>query len=84
MAQQDILFRLDRSGAELKSEAKMYALGGATHFVVDRPFLIYMCQRGAKTPYFALWVDNAELLNRWPEAGNARDGGSAEPKAVRP
>jgi hypothetical protein len=65
VAQQDILFRLDRSGAELKSESKTYMTPVPTYFVLDRPFLIYMKQRGAKAPYFAMWVDNAEVLTKW-------------------
>ncbi len=77
VAQQDILFRLDRSGAELKSESKMYCLPVPTHFVLDRPFLIYMSQRGSKAPYFALWVDNAELLTKWPAQDGAQLGGAA-------
>lgn len=66
IAQQDILFRLDRSGADLKSESQFVSFGGSSHFLFDRPFLIYMCQRGSKEPYFALWIDNAELLTKWP------------------
>lgn len=62
VARQDILFRLDRSGAELKSESKLYCLPVPTHFVLDRPFLICMKKRGAAMPYFVMWVDNAELL----------------------
>ncbi|MCX7012917.1 MAG: hypothetical protein NTW86_10235 [Candidatus Sumerlaeota bacterium] len=73
VAQQDILFRLDRSGAELKSEAKMYGYGilygPHTDFVLDRPFLICMKKRGAASPYFVMWVDNAELLCPWKEDG---------------
>ena len=65
VAQQDILFRLDKSGAELKSEAKAYAPGEPTHFFLDRPFLVYMKKRGAEMPYFVMWVDNAELLRLW-------------------
>ena len=65
VAQQDILFRLDRSGAELKSEAKAYALPVPTLFILDRPFLIYMKKRDGPTPYFAMWVDNSELLTPW-------------------
>ena len=65
IAQQDILFRLDRSGAELKSESKMYCAPVPTYFVLDRPFLICMKKRGAVMPYFAMWVDNAELLTPW-------------------
>jgi hypothetical protein len=62
VAQQDISFRLDRYGAELRSEAKMYCLPIATHYVFDRPFLILMRKRGQQRPYFVMWVGNAELL----------------------
>jgi len=62
IAQQDILFRLDRNGAELKSEAKQYMAPMAKYYVFDRPFLIIMKKRGAERPYFVMWVDNAELL----------------------
>jgi hypothetical protein len=72
MAQQDILFRLDRSGAELRAESKILMLPTPTHFVLDRPFLIYMSKRDSKTPYFALWIDNAELLTKWPEENPVR------------
>jgi len=65
VARQDILFRLDRSGAELKSEAKQYSLPIPTHFLFDRPFLIYMKKRDVKIPYFAMWVSNGELLTPW-------------------
>jgi hypothetical protein len=67
VAQQDIFFRLDRGGAELRSESKMYCKPEPTHFVLDGPFLIYMKMRGAAMPYFVLWVDNAELLSPWRE-----------------
>ena len=65
VAQQDILFRLDRSGAELRSESKMYCSPIPTYFVVDRPFLIFMRKQNTTEPYFAMWVDNAELLTPW-------------------
>ncbi len=65
VAQQDILFRLDRSGAELKSESKMYCLPIPTYFVLDGPFLIYMKKRDVRMPYFAMWVDNTEFLQMW-------------------
>lgn len=64
LALQTIQFRLDRSGAELKSEAKLYAAPEPSHFVFDQPFLIYMKKRGAKHPFFVMWVDNAELLSK--------------------
>lgn len=62
-AVQWIRFRMDRSGAELESEAKIEMKNGyprAFHF--DRPFLIIMKKRDAKQPFFVMWVDNAELL----------------------
>ena len=61
-AMQTIRFRLDRSGAELASEAQMPCKPSATHFVCDRPFLIVVKKRGAEHPFFVMWVDNAELL----------------------
>jgi hypothetical protein len=67
IARQDILFRLDRSGAELKSEAKVYCEPVPTYFQLDRPFLVIMRKRGVRSPYFVMWVDNAELLQKWNE-----------------
>jgi hypothetical protein len=64
-AQQDIRFRLDRSGAELRSEAKTYMEPVPDFYVFDRPFLLQMKKRGAKMPYFVMWVGNAELLSKW-------------------
>ena len=32
--------------------------------IFDKPFLIILERANAKMPYFALWVDNAELLVR--------------------
>jgi len=68
VAQQDIQFRLNRSGAELKSEAKMYCASAPANFVLNRPFLICMKQRDAAMPYFVMWVGNAELLAPWQES----------------
>jgi len=63
-ALQTIRFRLDRSGAELRSESKIYVLPIATYFNFNRPFLIVMKKRNGKHPFFVMWVDNAELLQR--------------------
>jgi hypothetical protein len=63
-ASQVIQFRLDRSGAELKSEAKVVAAPVPRHFVLDGSFLIYLKKRGAEYPFFVMWVDNAELLSK--------------------
>lgn len=66
-ASQTIAFHLDRSGAGVESESKLVAGSIPTEFVFDRPFLIYLKKRGAKDPFFAMWVDNAELLGTWKE-----------------
>lgn len=67
LAMETIDFRLTRSGAEIRSEAaQQYASADWPHeYVFDGPFLIYMKKRGADVPYFAMWVDNAELLQAW-------------------
>ncbi len=63
-AMQTIRFRLDRSGAELASEAQLPCAPVPTHYLYNRPFLIVMKQRGAERPFFLMWVDNAELLSK--------------------
>ena len=65
IALQDIQFRLDRNGAELKSEDKTYMMPAPTYYVFNRPFIIYIKKRGAKIPYFVMRVENAELLTKW-------------------
>jgi hypothetical protein len=64
VAVQTIRFRLDRSGAELSSEAKLYAKPSPSHYYVNRPFLVYMQKRGGKHPFFVAWIENAELLQK--------------------
>jgi hypothetical protein len=66
-ALQVVQFRLTRSGAELRSEAAQLYRSAALpqDYIFDGPFLIYMKKRGADRPYFAMWVDNAELLQPW-------------------
>lgn len=66
-------FKLDRFGSRVESGAQIrsYMLNGhahpedtdPTHYYFDRPFLIMMKKRGAKHPFFVMWVDNAELLS---------------------
>jgi len=66
LAQQDIDFRFDKTGAKLESEAKNQATASAKRlpeiFIFDHPFLLIMKKRGTKYPFFVMWVDNAELL----------------------
>jgi len=72
-ARQMILFSLNRTGVILKSEARMGGAGGIPsrieqprHFHFDRPFLIYVKKRGPDySPFFVMWVDNAELLEKF-------------------
>jgi hypothetical protein len=64
-AYQVVQLRLDKSGADLASEAGVQMKGGPRMFVFDGPFLVCLKRRGASTPYFVMWVDNAELLDQW-------------------
>jgi hypothetical protein len=67
-AGQEVQFRLNREGAKLRSEALNAAASAAFQsYYFGRPFLIYMKKRGPDQPYFAMWVDNAELLQAWKE-----------------
>jgi hypothetical protein len=64
-ALQSIRFRLDERGALLKSEGIVWASKCAVepiNYIFDKPFLIMLQYKDAKQPYFALWVDNSELL----------------------
>ena len=51
-------------GADLASVSEAVAASGPRDFHFDRPYLIYMQRRGAEQPYFAMWVDNDELMAR--------------------
>lgn len=75
-AQELIKFSLDHTGARLRSEAQIsITLSIASHvstppppprhLLFNRPFLLYMKQHKGKQPFFAMWVDNAELLDKW-------------------
>jgi hypothetical protein len=73
-ALQKIDFTLSRTGVVLKSEARLAATRGGPakvekprqlHF--DRPFLICVMKREpSATPFFLMWVDNAELMTKYP------------------
>ena len=59
---QGICFRLDRSGVELRSEAAVAVCGIPREFVFNRPYTIFIRKRDSAAPFFAMYVDNAELL----------------------
>jgi prepilin-type processing-associated H-X9-DG protein len=77
-ALQKIDFTLSRTGVVLKSEARLAATRGVSrdeqkprHFRFDRPFLICVQKREPNaTPFFLMWVDNAELMK--PYAGSEK------------
>ena len=69
-AMQMIDFTLGRTGVVLKSDAQIVIppLGQleARRFHFDRPFLIYVKKRGPDySPFFVMWVDNAELMQEF-------------------
>jgi hypothetical protein len=61
VAKQHIRFKLDETGAVLKSEA-LDVSGIRQDLIFNKPFLIMIQRTDAHMPYFALWVSNAELL----------------------
>jgi hypothetical protein len=68
-AMQNVRFQMDEKGVKLKSESHISIGCGTEHppeihylLIFDKPFLILLQRTDAKVPYFALWVDNAELL----------------------
>ncbi|MBN2704087.1 MAG: hypothetical protein JXR23_07740 [Pontiellaceae bacterium] len=63
-ARQKIRFQLDERGAMLRSEASMVFLKCAprSDCIFDQPFLLMLRYEESPQPYFAMWVDNAEIL----------------------
>jgi len=62
---QNIRFKLDEKGVLLKSEARIRGkiISARPKFLIfDKPFLLYMKEKNGIYPYFAVWVDNAELI----------------------
>ena len=63
-------FTLGRTGVVLKSDTQIVVpplgqLPEPRRFEFNRPFLIYVKKRGpAASPFFVMWVDNAELMNK--------------------
>ena len=66
-ARQDIVFALDREGVTLESEAAIVLKRGTPprRFVFDRPFFIYLKEKGSELPYFAAWIVHPELMVQW-------------------
>jgi len=67
-AVQWIRFKMDEKGVVLKSEAKIEMVTGmAQSFRFSPPFLVYLRNKDGKFPYFAMWVDNAELMAKFQQ-----------------
>lgn len=67
-AAQQVKFVLDETGVVLESEAVLSFTKSAKvsrYFVFDQPFLLYMKEKGANYPYFAMWVENTELMTNY-------------------
>jgi hypothetical protein len=70
VARQVIRFMLDETGARLQSEVELADTDdfGETskprQFIFDKPFLVCLKERTAIDPYFCMWVENAEVLQR--------------------
>lgn len=67
-ALQTTKFKLDKTGAYLKSKAVIVVTRSAARprnvrrFIFNQPFLLYMKEKNAKNPYFVMWIDNPEVL----------------------
>ncbi len=64
---QGIDFRLNKDGVVLESRAQIEAKSlerktPPRYFVFNRPYLIYMIERNASRPFFAMWVEDAKML----------------------
>ena len=59
-------FTLGRTGIILVSDAEIVNSPTRRSFHFDRPFLIYIKKREpAASPFFVMWVDNAELMQEF-------------------
>lgn len=56
---------LSERGVVLKSESFMMVSSVPLKIIFDKLFLIMMMKRGAKYPYFAMWVATPELMIPW-------------------
>jgi hypothetical protein len=75
-ALQNIRFQLDEEGVRLRSESHIsFGCAAAApppparHVMVfDKPFLMLLQRRDADGPYFAMWIENPEILVKVPES----------------
>jgi hypothetical protein len=60
-------FKLDKTGAFLKSKAEIMMVKGMANFdskklIFNKPFMLYMKEKKAKNPYYMMWINNMEVL----------------------
>lgn len=79
-AEQATAFVLNERGAKLESTAEIDTIiseGGfdplppppaIRKFHFDRPFLVLLREHKSHEPYFALWLENTELMEPWTDA----------------
>jgi hypothetical protein len=69
-ALQGIRFRLDEFGAKLESTSTVACKSAMPseprQFIFDKPFLLYVKEKSATAPYFAMWIETPELLQKSP------------------
>jgi len=62
---QDVVFKMDESGATVRSTAYGAFAGGSSkprRFLFDRPFLLTLWKKGAEQPYLAVWIASPDVL----------------------
>ena len=67
-AMQDMTFVLDERGAVLEAKASLFLAKGipnSRRLKFDGPFLLLMKEKGAAYPYFAIWIENTELMAKY-------------------
>lgn len=66
LARQDMRFKFDGRKTGLASKLKPKTSKGSgpknRDLSFDQPYLLYIKEKDAKYPYFAIWVDNPEIL----------------------
>lgn len=65
LAVEGVQFQLNKGGAIVRSSARLLAVPIPSLYILNRPFLVYVKNRGASRPFFAMWVANAELIRPW-------------------
>ncbi len=62
---QDVEFKMDETGATVRSTAYGADFGGSSkprRFVFDKPFLLTLWKKKAKQPYLAVWIASPDVL----------------------